>query len=425
MATPQIFYQPHIAAAQLPTRSATAAAFIIGLISVRWLAGIAENFGVEAISELSAVLMLAGIAVLFLGRMTLALQSALFITGILIWLFCGLLSLAANTVSAPQDAVALLVLLLLYSLLANACFIHLNQPAALPMINGFLRYFILLGGALAAYQIASGTGFVENGKSQIQRAFGSDVHPVSFSIQILAALTGFECIRAKTGRRAGIGYLGVMAVGLAALYLTYSRTAWIMGLIMLCYVVLTLANWPKRIAVAIIAAPVAAIGLFGSDRFSDLKGLGFFLSNFSLENLVFDYRFIDNSVSWRIVNWAYGYQQAAERPLLGFGPGQSASSSYFNLEMHNILLETFFEGGVFGLIAVLITLAGLAKIHRTMPSTSRPDRYCSTLASGFGIALLFAVLFSTSFVDQLMSFVLYILLLAIVATPSQQAEAYK
>ena len=42
--------------------------------------------------------------------------------------------------------------------------------------------------------------------------------------------------------------------------------------------------------------------------------------------------------------------------MFGFGPGQSATSSYFSLEMHNILLEVFFEGGILGLTAFLSEL---------------------------------------------------------------------
>ena len=105
-------------------------------------------------------------------------------------------------------------------------------------------------------------------------------------------------------------------------------------------------------------------------------------------------------------------QQALEQPWLGFGPGQSAVSSFFNLEMHNVFLEVFFEGGVIGLVALLVTLAGLFRIHHHLPIASPADRKARIIANGFGLSLLFAVTFSTSFVDQLMSFLLYQILLA-------------
>ena len=384
------------------------------------MSGVLENFGATGASEIAAVSLMAGLGILFLERMTFAGQSALFILGILAWLVSGLISYSANAVPAPQDTLELLMLLLLYGLFANACFAHLAQPTSVPGIYRFIRAFILVGGALAIFQVVTGTGFVEEGKAQIQRAFGSDVHPVSFAIQMVAALVVLECIRSKTGQHRGLWYITIMAVGIAVLYLTYARTAWIMALITLAFAFSASASRPTKLVFLVVGAPILLVVLVTSDRFSNLNGLSLFLSNFTLDNLVFDYRYIDNSVSWRIVNWGYGFQQALEKPMLGFGPGQSASSSYFNLEMHNIFLETFFEGGVFGLAAFLILLSGLFRIHRLMPRQSKSDHYCCALANGFGLSLLLAVFFSTSFVDQLMSFILYFLLLTIAAIPSHE-----
>ncbi len=46
------------------------------------------------------------------------------------------------------------------------------------------------------------------------------------------------------------------------------------------------------------------------------------------------------------------------------------------------------------------------------------NRYARALANGFGFSLLLAVTFSTSFVDQLMSFLLYMILLTAAAVPA-------
>ncbi len=51
------------------------------------------------------------------------------------------------------------------------------------------------------------------------------------------------------------------------------------------------------------------------------------------------------------------------------------------------------------------------------------DRYTRTLANSFGVALFLAVTFSTSFVDQLMSFLIYILMLAAAASRPGGAQA--
>ncbi len=191
-----------------------------------------------------------------------------------------------------------------------------------------------------------------------------------------------------------------------------------MALIIIAAMYVLRGSTVRRISVALLAVVAATVFLTNSERFNDLNSLPFFLENFSIHDAVFDWRYVDNSVSWRIVNWTYGLQQALEQPWLGYGPGQSALSSYFNLEMHNIFLEVFFEGGVFGLTSLLLTFAGLIQMHRCIPRKSEADQRAGILAHGFGLTLLLAVTFSTSFVDQLVSFLLYILLVATASVPT-------
>lgn len=386
---------------------------LILLIALRWLAGIGENFGLGAISEIAGLGMLLALGLLTLTDLRLARGPALFGAGILAWLFVALLSCIANSDIGVMDAISLFALLALYGLFLNSASLNFRDRAILRPLRLFTVMFILGGGALCVAQILTGTGFVEAGKETVMRAYGSDVHPVSFSIQMLAALVILEVVRVKDGRPVGVVHIGLLAVGMIAIYLTFARTAWAMGLLVVTYCALANARWGLRIVSlgCVIFATVAV--LLWSDRFSDLRSLPMFLSHFSFDNAGYDFRFIDNSLSWRVVNWTYGFQQALEQPFFGFGPGQSAGSSYFNLEMHNIVLETFFEGGVFGVIALLITLLGLVGLHRRLPRQSAPDRYVRTLTNGFGFALLLAVLMSTSLVDQLMTILMYLVLLAV------------
>lgn len=399
--------------AQASSRVDVCGRILILLLALRWLAGIGENFGLGAISEMAGLGMLLALGILTLVDLRLATGPALFVAGILAWLFVALLSCIANTDIRIFDAVSLFALLALYGLFMNAASLHFRERTILGPVRLFVVMFILIGGVLSILQVVTGTGFVEAGKEGVMRAYGSDVHPVSFSIQILAAMVVLDVLRAKEGMPAGVVHIGLMALGLIAIYLTFARTAWAMALLVFTYSTLANARWGVRIASLICVTLAVTAAFLWSDRFSDLRSLPLFLTQFSFDNAVFDFRYVDNSLSWRIVNWTYGFQQALEQPLFGFGPGQSADSSYFNLEMHNILLETFFEGGVFGVIALLITLAGLVALHHRLPRHSASDRYIRSLTNGFGWALFLAVLMSTSLVDQLMTILLYLLLLAV------------
>ncbi len=389
---------------------------VIALFALRWAAGIVENLGVPALSQVAAVAMLGGLALVFLAQMRIASDAAVFVAGALAWVVSGSLSFAANPAADAQTTLALLLLLTLYALFANACMNGLATPRGAWRIYRMLALFLAVGAAISVLQLASGRGFVEAGKATIQRAFGSDVHPVSFAIQVVAALVGLEIARARTGQRPGLVHGALMATGALALYLTYARTAWVMALMVVGASFLLRGSWTRRLLLGSGALIAGMVAMATSDRFADLASLPVFLENFSPSDLVFDWRYIDNSVSWRIVNWTYGFNQALEQPVFGFGPGQSALSSYFNLEMHNIFLEALFEGGIFGLLTLLLTLAGLVRMHRRLPRATATDRYVRTLANSFGVALFFAVTFSTSFVDQLMSFLIYILMLAAAAS---------
>lgn len=396
------------------------ARIVLALFCLRWLGGIAENFGVSRLSEITAMVMLAGLAILFLLRMRLAQNSALFLAGLCAWFLAGSLSHLANPLADATETTALLVLLVLYGLFTNSAVTFLQHPGVLTTLYRLMAGFITVGFGLSVLQIATSTGFVETGRDTVQRAIGSDVHPVSFAIQIVAAGVALEILRAKSGRPPGIMHFGLLLVGGLALYLTLARTAWVMALITILYVFLARGRPLHRLLGIAIAAGVGTGILVFSDRFADLSSLPVFLANFSPGDGAFDWRFVDNSVSWRIVNWTLGFTQAMEHPLLGFGPGQSASSSYFNLEMHNIFLEALFEGGLFGLLALLITLAGLVRLHRHLPQGTPPDGYARALINGFGLSLLLAVTFSTSFVDQLMSFLIYILAVSAAGVPTRK-----
>lgn len=402
---------------------ATGARLILGLLTLRWLGGIIENLGVPAISQASALVMMAGLGALLLGRMRLASGSVLCVAGLLAWVFTGALSYVVNPDADQMDAISLLLLLGLYALFVNAAATYLADRTALPAIQKFIIGFILIGTVLSVYQVAAGTGFVEAGKSRIVRAFGSDVHPVSFAIQMVTALVMLEINRIKRDQRAGFAHLLFVCFALLAIYLTFARTAWVMGVLILAYVLLSRGNWLRRGLILGAITTVFLVVLQTSNRFADLGSLPFFLSNFTFGDVVFDYRYIDNSVSWRLVNWSFGLHQALQQPVLGFGPGTSAAASQFSLEMHNILLEIFFEGGFLGLGSFLIMLAGIIRMHRRLPSATTFDNYTRALTNGFGLSLLMAVVFSTSFVDQLMSVLMYLLLLSVAAIPSLPLRA--
>lgn len=395
-----------------------AARLLLALLTLRWLAGIAEPYTIGGLSQAAALALLAGSLTIFLQRMAVSGPAALLVAGLLAWQLSGAMTWAVMPEPDPVKALALMFLLGLYASFSNAAMQDLAEPAALPPLRRFLTAFVVVGAALSVQQVVTGTGFVEAGKDWLTRAYGSDVHPVSFAIQLLAAFVGLEVIRLKLGEPVTPGHVAIGLLAASALYLTYARTGWMMALVTAGYAVLARSGPQLRFLLVAAGSAAAWAMVHLSGRFTDLQSLPFFLEHFSFSNVVFDYRYIDNSVSWRIVNWAYGLQQALQTPLLGHGPGQSAETSRFGLEMHNLFLETFFEGGIFGLAAALLVVFGLLRLHRLLPVATLADRRARALCNGLGVSLLLAVTFSTSLVDQLMTFLLYICALAAASSAS-------
>ena len=396
------------------TETASIAGYVlVAFLWLRWAAGIAENYGADGLSEITALAMLATTAITFLMRLRLDRVLSLFVGGLLAWVFTAVLSFTASGAANPTTSLSLVALLLLYFFFSAAAFSHFKCKVVQLALSRFLIAFILVGAVLSFLQMVTGTGFRELENLGLLRAFGSDVHPVSFGIQIVCAVCALEVIRIKAGVPARISYAVLLILAAVALYLTAARTAWVMGIIVIAFTVASRGTTTTRVIGTLAVLTFLSIVVFGTGRFADLGSLRLFTDNFSPSDMAFDYRYVDNSVSWRIVNWGFGLTQALERPVFGHGPGLSAQSSYFELEMHNIFLETFFEGGIFGLVAFLVVISGLIKIHLSLPKATEPDRKARAITNGFGIALFFATTFSTSFVDQLMSMLLYIVLLSV------------
>ncbi len=391
---------------------------ISAVLSVRWLAGIAEGYGLAGLSEKAAMAGMVVLFLLFLARLQIARGTGLLLAGFSAWIAAALLSAAANGQLGNGAAVELIGLLGFYALLANASFLHLRGPEDLAPFQALITGFIAIGATLTVSQYLTGQGFVAAGKPDLVRATGSDVHPVSFGIQVVIALAILTACRAKRGLPRHPIQAVLIGAGLVAVYLTFARTAWAMGAFTLGWAVAWGPGPARRLIT--LAGLVAALGFaVASGRFGDLASLPRFLVSFDLTNLAFDHRYIDNSFSWRIVNWAYGLQQALAVPILGHGPGQSAVLSAFSREMHNIVLELFFECGVAGLFALALVFGGLVHLHRQLPKKTACDRRVSRMATGLGLALMLVVMVSTSLVDQLMTIALYILFLAIARVPAR------
>jgi O-antigen ligase len=382
---------------------------IIWLFVARLIIGGAEQFGAPELSKHVAGGMLAIMAGLFLIDGRLARATTMFSAGLLIWISAAGLSVLGARVPDASAASTLCIVLAFYLFFANILWTRFNGAKGLADLDRMFRAFLIIGLVFCAAQLVSGSGFVDPGKPDMRRVYGADVHPVSFGLQVVVAMASIAAIAIWRGKPAP--YL-LLVLGLCALYLTYARTAWgVMALLVILFGLLS-KKWATRLGVIGAAgAGVLALALY-SDRFADLVSLPYFLHQFDFLNPVFDHRLIDNSLSWRVMNWAFGLQQALQAVWFGHGPGQSAVVSLFQLEMHNIFLEAFFELGLLGIFAVAVTVLGVWRFHRKASNATDPAlRRANALIHGLGVGLFISVVVSTSLVDQLTTVMLYLMAL--------------
>ena len=74
------------------------------------------------------------------------------------------------------------------------------------------------------------------------------------------------------------------------------------------------------------------------------------------------------------------------------------------------------------LMAFCLALGGLVRLHRRLPRRSKGAKTARDLVNGLGFALLAAAVFSTSLIEQLMSVLLYFLVLAAASVPEKESS---
>lgn len=332
------------------------------------------------------------------------------VLGLLMWIVTGGLSLLDNApLALPRLAETQLVTLVIYAAFLNAMAVSVTGRTALDSLSRFLAGFVVLGFVLSTYQIATGHGFVEASRPHIQRAFGTDVHPVPFSLQTVLAIAGMEIIRTRLQIRMSAGRWWIYAMAAASLGLTLSRTGWFIAVII--FGSMTYIRSPRAIRITVIPVLLVLVGFgaYASGRFDDLFSLGEFFENYDLTSGVFDYRFVDNSVSWRIANWSIGLIQALERPWFGYGPGQAVAVSEFSLQMHNLFLEAFIETGIFGLLAAIVTVVGFGRSKRPLDEPRIVRRELKTMTRLISFAFFLNIMLSNSMIGQTMTVFLLII----------------
>jgi O-antigen ligase/polysaccharide polymerase Wzy-like membrane protein len=218
-------------------------------------------------------------------------------------------------------------------------------------------------------------GFIDS--SGFSRISGTFVHPDSFATYLAMALTTAYVL--YTTRRRRFAVFAVFAVGVFALFLTYSRGGWIA-----CALAISLVTWRARrklvvpVAICVVGAAFLVPGV--THRLADIH-------HGPRQNGT-----PTNSLSWRFYYWRQTYAYFRSEPFTGVGLDSVQRLNAQAAEPHNFVVQAGAEMGVVGLFAagllVMFTWRDLRRARQCWPAADP----VVLVASGATVVLLIQAL---------------------------------
>lgn len=283
------------------------------------------------------------------------------------------------------------------SLIGISISIQVIIQSLVALAQFFLQYAIGLAifGEHELDPAIGGVSIVSIGSTRILRSYGLTEHPnvlggsLAFSLILLFAIYLYGKQRMKRG------VVPVFLFGLLALFVTFSRSAWLaflVGTISLTGVIAILHDWQKIKSVFWLSLLGTLLLIPLAWQYSDYIGARLNVGD-SFENNADEHR----SIEQRLTLNKAGIQIFLDRPLAGIGLGASALAikKYFAalfVPPHFVLLVVAMEIGIFGLICYLLLffIPFLLVIRNTKSLFDNP---CLLTASTLLIALFLIGLF--------------------------------
>lgn len=248
----------------------------------------------------------------------------------------------------------------------------------------------------------AGTAVVETATGRFLRAYGGLPHPnILGGYLAVAMLTLVAFIREARSRMGWLITVFAAAIILGALFLTFSRSAWIALVVSVLMVVFVLrarareeirepvVRW-RAVSLIFVALSILTVLIF---TFRDVVAVRF-NGDGRLEYISREERFGGVRDAWGLIR---------ERPVAGWGVGMFTRAladrtpgqpSWAHQPVHNVPLLVFVETGALGLIFLLAVLFGLWRFFVKWWQYSSPDsRICGAVFFGAALCILTVALF--------------------------------
>jgi putative inorganic carbon (HCO3(-)) transporter len=276
--------------------------------------------------------------------------------------YLGLAFLATIYASNPTTAGRQFVVMLTYAAMFALPFFMFRSPADLRRFILLILASSVIPSVVAIFELR--TALTDADDFRLQSTFS---HPNIFAFYLVLLIGLALYIRTSKAidwspyiRTIVTVYIPVLLVFLA---MTKTRSAWAAGAMIL----LVYAVWLERrlLLVGILVAPILLLGhSVISNRLADLSADDE-IESFSELNA--EVRL--NSLAWRQALWESALPSIAAKPILGHGlESFRPATPYFfplvgpqGIDAHNLYLQTAFEMGAIGALALVWMIAAIAR----------------------------------------------------------------
>jgi len=300
---------------------------------------------------------------------------------------------------------------------------YLNSMQAIKYLDRFIKFIMISGALISIVQYYGLPNMFTFGGHT--RAFGVTSHPVTFGMLMFTCIMLQEFFAAKRGQPRTRFHRFVTLCGLIGMALAIAQTAWLMLAVAILVLSLQRFAMSLRVIVLPILLVLSLLALYSIPWTRDLFSFfSIFAKLGEISTETYSYELVDNSVSWRVVNWKMSVDAMLPVWYSGLGPGHAEYFNYFGLTLHSMPLEILVETGVFGLISLCFILLHLwISIAKKSKDHDEHDIKARRFAVACAAGILFAGLLSVSLVDQSINLMLFLSMVVISRIPRSKLRA--
>jgi O-antigen ligase len=267
-----------------------------------------------------------------------------------------------------------------------------GHPERAKQLLGAVVLSAVVPAIIGLHQAISGTGNSSE-TSGFDRIYATMVNPVSFANYLLIVLLVCVALAAQGTHRTRYVLLSFL-MGLL-IFWTYTRSAWLVGVVGILLVLFRLNKWLLVPAVfVVIVLPLTSHTV--AQRFADLN-------NKATDNPYVQGAAV-NSLEWRFGYWGQVVHLSKHTRITGVGLDNVQRITDLGLEPHNVVIQSYVELGIVGCALFLLTVAAFGRqlLRRRRAARTELEQLTASLALAVGVCVFVEALVTNPLTSTLL-----------------------